>query len=66
MYIGVKNVAPSTPEAIAIVAKTTATGNMNQYSKVIVLLAKQRCLLPVRDTSRIGSESRARVDTPEI
>ncbi len=26
---------------IAIVEKTTATGNMNQYSKVIVLLAKQ-------------------------
>ena len=30
MKSGVKNVAPSTPEAIAVVAKTTEIGSMNQ------------------------------------
>ena len=35
MKMGAKKVAPPTPEAIAVVATMTATGNMNQYSRFI-------------------------------
>ena len=37
MKIGAKKVAPPTPEAMAVVATRMATGNMNQYSKLMAL-----------------------------
>ena len=43
VYNGVKNVAPSTPEAIAMVAITMAAGNMNQNSKLMIVTPYLQC-----------------------